>query len=180
MARRVRVVGSSGAGKSTLARDLARRLGVPHLELDAVNHRSGWQEAPPEEFRSEVAAFLAEAERVHGGWVVDGNYLSRGDTRLEDADTVVWLDLPRWFVVQRLVRRTARRVLLRTELWNGNRESWGGVLSTDPERNVLLWSWLHHAELRERYSALAATDPRVVRLRRPGDVRRWLRRQSSG
>jgi len=178
--RRVRVVGSSGSGKSTLATELARQLGVPHLELDAVNHRSGWQEAPAQEFRSEVAAFLDQAEREHGGWVVDGNYRSRGGTGFEAADTVVWLDHPRWFVIQRLVRRTASRLLLRRELWNGNREQWRNAVSTDPVRNVVLWSWRHHDQLRQRYSTMAADDPRVVRLAGPRQVRQWLRRQSSG
>ncbi len=36
--RRVSVVGSSGAGTSTFGIGLARRLGVPFIELDAVHH----------------------------------------------------------------------------------------------------------------------------------------------
>jgi adenylate kinase family enzyme len=34
--RRVSVVGKSGAGKTSLAVALARAIGAPHLELDAV------------------------------------------------------------------------------------------------------------------------------------------------
>ena len=62
-------------------------------------------------------------------WVVDGSYRGKlGDLVLEAADTVVWLDLPRRVWLPRLLRRTVRRIVLREELWNGNRESLRGVL----------------------------------------------------
>ena len=47
--RRVWIVGNSGTGKTHLARRVSARLGLPHLELDALNHRPGWDEAPIEE-----------------------------------------------------------------------------------------------------------------------------------
>ena len=122
--RRVSVVGNSGSGKTTVARRLAALLGVPHVELDALHHRAGWREATAEELRREVEPIVAT-----DGWVVDGVYRGKlGDLTLERADTVVWLDLPRRVWVPRLVRRTVRRVVLREELWNGNRESLRNVL----------------------------------------------------
>ena len=43
--------------------------------------------------------------------------------------------------MSRVVRRTLRRGLLRTELWHGNREDLRNLLDRDPEQNVVLWSW---------------------------------------
>ncbi|HTE18391.1 MAG TPA: AAA family ATPase, partial [Armatimonadota bacterium] len=44
--RRIVVVGSSGAGKSTMAAALSQRLGLPHIELDALRHGPNWVEVP--------------------------------------------------------------------------------------------------------------------------------------
>ena len=172
---RVLVVGNSGSGKTSLARRAAERLRVPHLELDGLNHRAGWVEAPVEEFRAEVSSALERYEREQGGWVVDGNYRSRvGD--LLRPDVLVWLDYPRHLVLRRVVRRTLRRVVLRRALWNGNRERWRNLVSRDPRENIVLWSWTQHEAYRRRYEELLAEPDGAacVRLRHPREAERWL------
>ncbi len=151
--RRVVVVGNSGSGKSTLARKLARKLGVACLELDSVFHQPNWTRLPPAEFRVRVSDFVAA-----DAWVVDGNYGEIQDVVWSRADTVVWLDLPRWLVTSRVVRRTLIRGVRRQELWNGNRESLANVLRPDREVNIILWSWTNSRKFRERYTA-AMADP---------------------
>jgi adenylate kinase family enzyme len=171
--RRVSVVGTSGSGKSTLARELAETLGVPHLELDAVHHQPGWAPLPTDEFRRIVAARAAA-----GGWVIDGNYGRVRDLVWARADTVVWLDLPKRTVMRQVVWRTLRRVALRRELWNGNRERWRNFLTWNPEQSVISWAWHKHAPDHAKYAA-AAADPasahlRFIRLASRRDVARFL------
>ncbi len=156
---RVAVIGNSGAGKSILAARLARRLGVPHVELDAIFHLPGWQELPEDEFRQAVTAATAS-----GGWVADGNYSAVRDLIWSRADTVVWLDLPRRLVMRRILWRTLSRTVTRQRLWNGNRERLRNLASINPERSIILWSWTNHAAYRRRYAA-ARTDPRWSHLR---------------
>jgi len=170
---RISVVGNSGSGKTTVAAALAAALGVPHLELDSVFHQPGWVPLPEEEFRRRVAEFIAA-----GRWVTDGNYSAVQDLIWARADTVVWLDPPRYRVMRQVIWRTLRRATLRVELWNGNRERWANLFTWVPEDSVISWAWHRHAVYRERYAA-AAVDPayahlRFVRLRDRGEVRRFL------
>lgn len=162
--QRVSVVGVPGSGKSTTGRMLASMMDVPFVELDSVFHQPGWTPLPIEAFRSAVSSIVAA-----DAWVVDGNYRGVRDLVLARADTVVWLDPPRIRATTRVLRRTLRRVTRREELWNGNRERWSNLFSVDPERNVVLWSWVKHPEYRRSYAAAmdgpAPADSRWVRLR---------------
>ena len=171
--RRVSVVGTSGSGKSRLARQLADILGVPHLELDAVHHQPGWEQLATDEVRRIVTARAAA-----GGWVIDGNYGRVRDLVWARADTVVWLDLPKRTVMRQVVWRTLRRVALRRELWNGNRERWRNFLTWNPEQSVISWAWHKHAPDRAKYAAAAASPAsahlRFIRLTSRRDVARFL------
>lgn len=171
---RICVVGCSGGGKTTFAASLARRLKLPHLELDSIYHQPGWSSLSTEDFRRGVGEFTSQTE-----WVLDGNYYSQvGLVTWERADTVVWLDTPRVVATARVVRRTLGRLLLRKKLWNGNRERWRLVLSPDPERSILVWAWKMHGKYTDRYEA-AMHDPRwqhirFLRLRTRREVRTFL------
>jgi adenylate kinase family enzyme len=172
--RRISVVGNSGSGKSTLAAQLAAALAIPYLELDGVFHQAGWQPLPRTDFRAAVADFAAG-----DAWVIDGNYSAVQDLVWARADTVVWLDPSRSRVMRQLVPRTLRRMVRRTELWNGNRESWTALFRADPEQSILRWAWTRHAQTRERY-ARAQADPvnahlEFVRLRTPAQVAEFTR-----
>jgi adenylate kinase family enzyme len=171
--RRISVVGASGAGKSTTARALARDLGVPFVELDAIFHQPGWAPLADDEFRRRVAELAAG-----DAWVIDGNYSAVRPLVWARADTVIWIDLPRLAVMRQIIWRTLRRVAFRAELWNGNRERWANFFSWNPEKSVIWWAWTRHPVYRQRYAA-AIRDPayaqlRFVRLQSRTAIRRFL------
>jgi hypothetical protein len=86
--RRISVKGTSGSGKTTFAEPLAQRLGVAHVELDALHHGPDWSEPSAEEFRRRLAA--AMRTNSDGLGVIDGNYDSKlDDLVLCEADTIV-------------------------------------------------------------------------------------------
>lgn len=171
--RRVAVYGPSGSGKSTLARQLAAKLGLPVLELDAVFHaHPDWVDLTREEFREQVTAYLAAHP---GGWVIEGNYSHVRDLILPKAETAIWLDLPFPTVYRRLAWRTISRSVTGGELWNGNRESMRQTFLTGD--SMLVWgikSWRPHR--RSLIESLYTHPPaaRVYHLRTPGQVRYLL------
>jgi len=151
-------VGCSGSGKTTLALSLARLLGAPHIELDAIFHQPGWTALDDDTFRARAR------EATEGPkWVVDGNYSTVREIVWGRADTVVWFDLSYAVVMGRTIRRTVRRAVTRQELWNGNREHWSNMFSWHPEKSMIAWSATRHRVYRQRYRE-AEHDPRWVGL----------------
>jgi AAA domain len=170
--RRIAVVGVSGSGKTTLARQLAARLGLTHVELDALYWDPGWAPAS-------AAVFRDRAERVFQGdaWVVDGNHPEVRDIIWSRADTAVWLDYHLPLVMWRLTRRTFRRCATHEMLWNGNRER-SLRAHFFSRKSIFLWA-LRTYELRRReYPALFAAPEyahvRPVHLRSPQAAQAWL------
>ncbi|GJE17123.1 hypothetical protein AIGOOFII_1835 [Methylobacterium marchantiae] len=98
--RRVIVMGPPGSGKSTLARRLGAARGLPVFHLDQVYFRPGWEPVPDLEFRAEVERLAALSR-----WVIDGNDTGVIGPRFEAADTLVYLDLPGWPTMSRVIRR---------------------------------------------------------------------------
>jgi adenylate kinase family enzyme len=167
--RRVSVITSaSGNGGTTFARDLATRIGAPFYELDALFWREDWTETPADEFRALVEPIVASE-----AWVVDGSYQGRiGDLVFRNADLVVWLDLPLYVWLPRLVRRTLRRIAGRERLWNGNRETFRSAFLS---RDGLLWYALRWYRPRRRaYPERLAAFP-SVRIRSRVEVEDFLR-----
>ncbi len=59
--RRVAVIGCSGAGKSRLASELAKRLGLPIVHLDAHYWLPGWAPTPEDEWVARQADLLSDS-----------------------------------------------------------------------------------------------------------------------
>jgi adenylate kinase family enzyme len=170
VSRRIAVKGASGCGKTTFAAELARRLGVPHIELDGLHHGPDWSEPTVEEFRARVQQAM---DADPGGWVIDGNYERKLDSLVTDAaDTLVWLDLPLAVLLRRLLWRTSHRIHDRVELWSGNRESWRTALWG----RDALFPWTIRAFVRHRreWPRRFAAHPGFVRLRTTREARHWL------
>ena len=175
MPRKISVKGTSGAGKSTFGAELARRLDLTFVELDALHHGPNWSAPTSDEFRAKVRAVM---ESAPNGWVIDGNYDSKlGDTVVAAADTIVWLDLPLHIKMRWLWSRTMHRIRHDVELWGGNRETWRDQFFS--RESIFFWTVRTHIEHRREYPTRFSQDPRFIRLRSVAEARRWLDEQTA-
>ena len=165
---RVVVIGVSGSGKTTLAQSIAARLNIPHIELDAINWQAGWHDLnrnDPDEFIRRAGAAVAGDT-----WVVDGNYSVVRHKIWPRATHLVWLDYERPIIMRRVILRTLRRALLRTELWAGNRERFRVWTPSHPIR----WAWTTWPTRRGSITELLAQPEfahlTVLRLRHPREA----------
>lgn len=120
---RLVVVGSSGSGKTTMAKALSRALGVPRIELDAINWQPDWYDISvhePEEFVRRVAQAAAG-----DAWVIDGNYTKARQAHWPRATAFVWMDVERSVVMRQVIWRSFSRAVTKRELWpgTGNKET---------------------------------------------------------
>ena len=167
------VVGDSCSGKTTLARAFADRLGLRHIELDALNWEPNWTQASDEVVVDRVLSAIAEP-----GWAMDGNYgrILRPHTWTA-ANTIVWLDFPLRITIPRTLARSWRRWRSQELLWGTNRERfWEHFLPSN--RSLIWWTLTTHGRRREAYAG-AMTDSQwegaqFVRLRSPAEVERFL------
>ena len=164
---RINVIGTSGSGKTTFARELARLLGLPCYEMDALFWKPGWSESSDEELFRKV-------EEVTSGprWVLDGNYTRTRAVSWRRVQVVIWLDPSFVTTLWSVTARTVRRACTREELWmgTGNRESLAQAFFT--RKSIIWWAISRHGHNRRKYSAaMAAPEYRHIRFVRLGSRR---------
>jgi adenylate kinase family enzyme len=176
---RIHVTGNTGSGKSTLAGRLARALGVPLVELDALNWQPGWiglNATNPGELERRMRAATAG-----DGWVVAGSYTSFSERAFwPRVETVVWLDLPVHRLVGRVLARSWRRWRSNELLWGTNHERFWPQLMVWRKQDSLVW-WAVTQQKRKRRSMLGYmadarwSHVRFVRLTSPAEVETFAR-----
>lgn len=168
--RRVLVVGSSGAGKSTLSTELAAKLDLPLIHLDAEFWQPGWVEMPKQQWKERVASLVAR-ER----WVMDGNYSGTLAERVPASDTVVLLDYSRVLCLFRVIKRAIRfRGRTRPDLSVGCPEQ-------VPSAQFLWWIWSYPKRSLPKVLRILQDNPQchVIILKSPAAARVWLSRVTS-
>ena len=86
---RIMVIGCPGSGKSRLSIALHQRTGIPLYHLDMMYWNADRTTVDKAEFRRRLREVLETDE-----WIIDGNYGSTMEMRLQACDTVIFLDYP--------------------------------------------------------------------------------------
>lgn len=87
--KKVIVIGCPGSGKSTLSRTLHNITGIPLFHLDMFYWNSDRTIVNKDIFLEKNLSIIQKNE-----WIMDGNYASTMELRLQVCDTVIFLDYP--------------------------------------------------------------------------------------
>ena len=102
---RIAIMGYVGSGKSVLARRLSQKLTIPKLELDDIAFNKNWKSVDRSRILPEIAMFMEQES-----WIIDGNYDDLlQEQRLEMADKIIFVMLPRLQCLIRALKRTKER-----------------------------------------------------------------------
>ncbi len=163
--KRVLVIGSSGAGKSTFSAELGRIIKLPVIHLDKEFWRPGWVMTDRDEWREKVGELVAGDE-----WIVDGSYDQSLDIRLPRADTVIFLDYPRYLCLWRIFKRVATSMgHVRFDMAKGCPEQ--------ADVSFIKWVWNyrrdHYPRIHENLEKYFNKGDLIV-LRNPAEAQRFI------
>ncbi len=162
--KRVVVIGSGGSGKSTFARELAEITGLPVIHLDTVFWRPDWEPTPKDEWKAQVEQMVKADE-----WIMDGNFGGTREIRMQAADTIIMLDLPRWLCMYRVVERAITyRGRRRPDMAEGCNEK------LDWDFIIWVWNYRKQSGTRAFAEIEKLRDKQVIILRSPREVEEFL------
>lgn len=163
--KKIAIIGSGGSGKSTLARKLGELLQIQVFHLDALFWKPGWIGTSKQEERL-VQSKLVKRE----AWIFDGNYGGTMDIRLNNADTIIFLDIPRTICTYRILKRWI-------QYRNKTRPDMGEGCEERISLEFLKWIWEYpntkKPVILKKIDALAQ-EKKVIMLRSPKAVEQFL------
>ena len=163
---KIMIIGSGGCGKTTLAKALGSVTNLSVIHLDKHFWNSGWVATPREEWRKKQQALFAS-----DSWIADGNYTGTLALRLERADTILFLNLPRGLRIYRVIKRWLQNI-------GKNRDDMPEGCPEKIDFTFLLWIWNYKKDtwpgMQEK---IIASKKECIILKSRKDIKRFLASQ---
>ena len=87
--KKIIIIGCPGSGKSTFARALHKKIGIPLYYLDIMYWNADKTVVEKSLFLERLSDVMKNDE-----WIIDGNYSSTMEMRMDACDTAIFLDYP--------------------------------------------------------------------------------------
>ena len=162
---RIIIIGCGGSGKSTLARQLGEKLNLPVVHLDQIWWAPGnWQHLEREEFDRRL---MQELEKPR--WIMDGNFNRTIEARLEQCDTVIYLDMNRLVCLKSWLGRVIQN-------WGHARPDMAEGCKEWIDPDFAAWIWNFNKNNRKRYYELLEqqTEKKVLIFKNRRQVAKFL------
>ncbi len=160
--QKILILGNCGTGKTTFAKQLSQHLNLPLLHLDYYYWKSNWKKPEKEKWRVKVHKLVKG-----NSWIIDGNYQSTFDIRVPVSDTIIFLDLPKYVSLFRIIKRYLKNHdQVRFDIGGGNLEKL--------DWQFIKWvvSFSRKRILKQLYSHM--TNQRFVHLKSQGEIDQFL------
>lgn len=99
-AKKIAVIGCSGSGKTYVSFKLAAKLGLPIYHLDQYAWKPNWEKVDFEEL-SRVHKYVCQKD----SWIIEGIYFKLLQERIEAADAIIFLNMPRYVCIYNVIKR---------------------------------------------------------------------------
>lgn len=168
---KINVVGTSGSGKSTFSKLLAEKMNAPYIEMDALHWKANWKTSSDEELFNKLKNALSSEK-----WILDGNYSKTEHIKWNKIQMVIFLDLPFYQVLYRVIKRSLVRGFTKHELWAGNKESLSQVLFS--KNSMILFTIKSFYKNRKKYYKLLCkcekSQIKFIRLKSKKEINTFL------
>lgn len=101
-AKKILVLGGPGSGKSILSYNLGKKLNIPvhHLDDIHIKHNNKID-------RNKDILKILE----NNSWIMDGNYRSTLEKRIDACDVIIFLDYPVFNLIKNIIKRFIKQYL---------------------------------------------------------------------
>ncbi len=161
--KRIIILGGSGSGKSSLAERISNFTGYPLYHLDAILHDSNWNKIDrnrwPEICKKEIL--------INNVAVVDGNYTSILEDRVNWADLIIFIKLSTFTLLYRNIKRFIR-IELGLEKRKGTLKEHKNIFTI----KHLLWVLNWNRDLRKKVFLVlnSAKDKKILIIKKPREL----------
>lgn len=160
---------SAGVGKSTFARKLGEALNIDVYHLDAYYWKPDWVEASLEEFSKAQREMVNQRQ-----WIIEGNYRNTFEIRAEHADTIIYLELPLYVCLYRVVKRWIMNIgRTRPDMGEGCKEK----LDWDFIKFIYTTYYPRRRKMNERFQSFQALGSKkeMIKLKSKQEIHSYLK-----
>ena len=157
--KKVIVIGCPGSGKSTFSRALNLKTGLPLHHLDMMKWKADKTTVTREVFLKRLHKVLPQ-----DNWIIDGNYFSTMEMRIDACDTIIFLDYDTATCLNGIKSRIGQ---VRTDM------PW---IETEPDPDFIDFIKSYNTNMRPKVIALleANTDKNIVHLENRNQADNYL------